>query len=126
MTTWMVPGYLAQPSLGQKVPALWATGSTGSWALTANAAPPRENLPIWPAGTRVPSGKISTQAPCLRRSSPCAASCLRAALGLLRSMAMGFISAMAQPKKGTRSSSRLTTWLRGSKAPERKKVSQVL
>ncbi|MCY1380474.1 hypothetical protein D9M69_683000 [compost metagenome] len=41
-------------------------------------------------------------------------------------MAMGFISAIAQPKKGTRSSSRLTTWLSGSKAPERKKVSQVL
>ena len=101
ITTWMVPGYLAQPALGQYCPALWAIGSTGSPALTARAVPPRENLPICPTGIRVPSGKISTQAPFFRHSSPCLASCLRASLGWLRSMAMGLSRARAQPKNGT-------------------------
>ena len=48
ITTSMVPGFLAQPSFGQYLPALCATGSTGSSALTAIADPLRENLPIWP------------------------------------------------------------------------------
>src|SRR5690606_29562722 len=113
MITWIVPGYLAQPSLGQNRPALWAMGSTGRLALTARAAPPRENLPIRPTGTRVPSGNTSTQLPSRRCLSPLLASCLRARLGLLRSMAMGRIRASTQPKKGTSSSSRLSTWLSG-------------
>ena len=57
--------------------------------------------PICPTGIRVPSGKISTQAPFFRHSSPCLASCLRASFGWLRSMAMGLSRARAQPKNGT-------------------------
>ncbi|MOA14483.1 hypothetical protein D3C78_1345870 [compost metagenome] len=115
ISTWIVPGNLAQPFFGQKRPALCAMGSTGRLAFTASAAPPRENLAGSPSGVRVPSGKISTQACCCRRSWPCLAICLRATLGVLRSMAIGLRSASAQPKKGTRSSSRLSTWLSGSK-----------
>ncbi|MCY1459591.1 hypothetical protein D9M71_770790 [compost metagenome] len=115
ISTWMVPGNLAQPAFGQNSPALWAIGSTGRPAFTAKAAPLRENLPIWPTGMRVPSGKISTQQPCCRRWWPFWATCLSAALGLSRSMAMGLSRAIAQPKNGTYSSSRLRTWDSGSK-----------
>ena len=48
MTTVMVPSRFAQPVFGQNLPALWAIGSTGRLALTANAVPPRENLPTVP------------------------------------------------------------------------------
>ncbi|MNC67006.1 hypothetical protein D3C75_1174660 [compost metagenome] len=112
--------------MGQNLPALWAIGRTGRPAFTARAVPPRENLPIWPNGTRVPSGKISTQTPSLSSLSPSLATCLSAAFGLSRSIAIGRSMAMAQPKNGTYSSSRLSTWLNGEKYAERKNVSQVL
>ncbi|MNE54106.1 hypothetical protein D3C80_1488690 [compost metagenome] len=126
ITTSIVPARLPQPVLGQNLPALWAIGSTGSPAFTASAVPPRENLPMVPNGTRVPSGKISTHVFCLSSSSPLLATWRNASLGLSRLIAMGRSMAMAQPKNGTYSSSRLSTWLSGEKYWERKKVSQVL
>ena len=65
--------------------------------MAATEAPLRENLPISPAGMRVPSGKISSQLPCCRRSRPTLATCLSACLGLLRSMPIGLSSLNAQP-----------------------------
>ena len=63
MTTVITPDFLPQPIFGQNLPALCAIGSTGSAAFTAKALPLRENLPTVPNGTRVPSGKISSESP---------------------------------------------------------------
>ena len=76
-------------------------------------AAPLVQGPSLPGGQRVPSGKMSTEIPAPKRSQPCWESCFNALVLRLRSMAIGFSIANAQPKNGMYNSSRLRTVLTG-------------
>ena len=105
----MVPGRLIQLSLGQISPALCATGTTGTPARQAIAAPDLLNFLRVPGAMRVPSGKISTVKPSLRRWVPTDSTCLSALAGWVRSSGIGSSSFSPQPKTGIFSSSCLST-----------------
>src|SRR5690606_29202587 len=115
MRTVTVPGRFTNALRGQNRPALWATGTTGAPLSAASQAPPSWYGRRSPGGTRVPSGKTTTQNPCARRFRPRRAICRSAATPLARSMAMGLISARPQPKNGIQRSSRLRTCTCGGK-----------
>src|SRR5690606_18837642 len=124
--TCTVPERLPQPRRGQNSPALCATGTMGALLAQASAAPPRLNLIGSPGSTRSRSENTSTQWASRSRWRAIRLSCCRELRALLRLMAMGFIRAKAQPKKGTYSSSFLISWVWGANTSCRKKVSQVL
>jgi hypothetical protein len=94
---------------GQQRADVTATGSTGRWVATASRVPPFLYVPWLPRGVRVPSGNMMTQWPFAMKRRPCSATRLHASARLLRSMWIMSMRAIAQPKNGMYSSSRLNT-----------------
>ncbi|CFW05092.1 Uncharacterised protein [Bordetella pertussis] len=71
----------------------------------ASSAPPILKRPVFPGGTRVPSGNSSGQRPSSRRTWPWRTTCSKASRPLARSMGIMRSSARPQPKNGTMCSS---------------------
>ena len=105
----MTPGRSTKLLRGQQRAEVTATGSTGRPVSTARRVPPFLYLPWPPRGARVPSGNMITQLPWAMKRRPCSATLVQASVRLLRSMWIRSMRAIAQPKNGIQSSSRLNT-----------------
>ena len=126
MTIRMVPRRFKRPRRPHSSPALWATGTALQPARVARSAPESPHLRSSPRLVRVPSGKMSTHMPSLRRATPCSTTCITARLPALRLMAMGFMSQAAWPTNGIQRISRFNTQACGGNTSVCATVSQLL
>ena len=104
-----MPGRLTKALRGQHLALVTAMGITGAPHSMARRVPLLRYLPFSPRGMRVPSGNMMTHTPWPSRRRPCCTTLAKDSMRRPRSMWIMSSRAMAQPKNGTDSSSRLNT-----------------